>query len=376
MTGPAGTLGRRDGLDLLRCVACVAVVFGHLMAWFTIARQDWWLSEAATSAVGRPLHLNPQLAFIGVGSFFMITGIVITASAFREGPGRFLFRRVVRLVPLLWAVTVLAWFMINAGQRITQAHDRPLDGVDLLIGLGLGNFYQSPQVSFVGVTWTLVIQIAFYAWVAATIPVLRRKPWLGPALLAAVCFAALLGSVAARSHPDEDVRVWAQHIGIWVAYFPLLAIGQTIALAYLGRVHRYTAVALGGVLFLLWVWVDRVGGFTFQGAAQPRTVMFMLLVLLVLMRVRGPVTSSRFVKAFAARTYAVYLVHLICLYPIMDALVPRVGEETAVLVGLVAIGLVAELGYRFIEMPADRWVRARRRKRAAEESKTPQHAPA
>ncbi|GGS18586.1 acyltransferase family protein [Actinokineospora fastidiosa] len=366
MRAPAGSLGRLDGLDLLRGVACVAVVFGHLMAWFAIERQDWWLSQAADTALGRPLHLNPQLAFIGVGSFFLITGVVITASAFREKPGQFLFRRVSRLVPLLWAVTVLAWIMINLGQRITPRLDQRLDVVDLLIGMVLGNFFQVPQVAFVGVTWTLVIQIVFYVWVTVTIPVLRRRPWIAPALAAAVCFVGILGSVAARGNPSVDVRVWAHHAGIWAAYIPLLVIGQIVALAYLGRIHRYTAVALGAVHFLLWVWVDRISGFTFQGDALPRTVMIMLLVLLVLMRVRGPVSSSRFVRAFAARTYAIYLVHVGCLYPVMDALVPRIGVELAVLTGLITVGVVAEILHRFVEMPADRWLRARRRKRPAE----------
>ncbi|MGW5050825.1 acyltransferase family protein [Actinokineospora sp. NPDC004072] len=363
MTAPAGSIGRRDGLDLLRGVACAAVVLGHLMAWFAIERQDWWFTKAADTAVGEPLHLNPQLAFIGVGSFFLITGVVITASAFRERAGQFLFRRISRLVPLLWAVTALAWIMINLGQRITPRLDRRLGVDDLLIGMVLGNFFQVPQVAFVGVTWTLLIQVVFYVWVAVTIPVLRRRPWIPPAVVAALCFVVILASVTLRGHESETVRVWWHHAGIWASYIPLLVIGQLIALAYLGRVHRYTAIALSAVHFLLWVWVDRVSGFTFQGDALPRTTMIMLLVLLVLMRVSGPVSSSRFVRAFAARTYAIYLVHLGCLYPVMDALVPRIGVEPAVLAGLATVAVVAEVLHRFVEVPADRWLRARRKKR-------------
>lgn len=361
---PPKKLGRIDGLDLMRVFASCMVVIGHIAAWFALGHTGWWLTDWAETDIGGTFHLNPNLAFIGVGSFLMISGVVVTHVTDREGPGTFLYRRITRLAPLLWVVTPIAWIMINLGLRVSGVRDPNLDVVELLRGMVLGNFFTIPQIGFVGVTWTLLVQVVFYLYVSATIPLLRKRPWIPPAIAAAVAFIAIMLSTLARTSVFGTGRVWTHEAGVWATYLPLLCIGQLISLVYAGKLNRYAALALGSVHYLLFVWADRIGGFTFQGDAMPRTVLLLILLLLLMMRVNGPLSRSRFIKEWSRRTYAIYLVHLMCLYPVMDVLVPRIGPELAVLIGLAVLAVVSDLLHRFVEMPADRWLRARRRTKA------------
>ncbi|WP_236795088.1 acyltransferase [Amycolatopsis sp. GM8] len=352
---------RLHGLDLLRVLASSFVVFGHISAYFALANRHWWLTDWVEDQTVDGLHLNPHLNFLNVCTFLMISGLVVTYVTTREGPGTFLYRRISRLLPLLWVVTPVVWLMINLGLQVSTTHDPSLDFGDLLSGMVLWNFFQTPPVALVEVTWTLWIQVLFYCYVAVSIPLLRRRPWLPPTLLAAVCFLTILLSTLSRESTTGSLHRWAQEAGQWAVYLPVLAIGQLISLVHTRAVHRYTALAIGAVYVLLFIWADRIGGFTFQGNAMSRTLLVVTAVLLLMMRANGRISRSKVIAGWSRRTYAIYLVHLACLYPLMNVLVPRVGPEIAVLAGLVTTAVVADLLHRFVEMPAERFLRSRRR---------------
>jgi len=353
---------RLHGLDLLRVLASCLVLFGHIAAYFTLARTHWWLTDRVEEQVVEGFRLNANFGFLGVCTFLMISGVVVTHVTARENSGTFLYRRVSRLAPLLWAITPVVWLMVNLGLQVSASHDPKLSFGDLMSGMVLWNFFQRPQIGLVGVTWTLWIQIIFYCYVAASIPLLRRKPWLPPILLAVVCFITILLSTLSRGATSGTLHMWAHQAGQWAVYLPVLCIGQLISLVHTRAVHRYAALAIGSVHVLLFIWADRIGGFTFQGDAMPRTLLLVTAAVLLMMRMNGRISRSKVIKEWSSRTYAIYLVHLACLYPLMNLLVPRVGPEIAVLAGLATTALVSDLVHRFIEMPADRFLRSRRRR--------------
>jgi peptidoglycan/LPS O-acetylase OafA/YrhL len=349
---PGPRSGYLPGLDLLRVVASTLVVYTHVATWFAYRGYDWSPAQFVDRAVGDAFRLNTAFSFVGVATFLVVSGVVVTQVTAREGPGQFLWRRVSRIAPLLFVATAAAWALVNLD--LLDTADGPLGVGDLLRELVLANLFLGPVVAPLAVTWTLLVQIAFYAYVSATIPLLRRWPWLPPT--AAACLVVVTLSVSAG-----DPNAALQRIAGIAAYLPVLCVGQVISLVRGGRLHPYAGTALGALHFLIYVWVDRMGAFSFQGVADSRTVALVVLVVLVVMNLRGRITTSRLVRSWSARTYAIYLVHPLCVYPVIDLLAPRVGVALALLVALVAVGVVSEVLHRFVERPANRWLRGRRK---------------
>lgn len=350
VTPRQGGAGYMHGLDLLRVIASVCVVLTHLVAWFTLREKDFWLANVVDRDVVGTLHLNPRLSFMGVALFLVVSGVVVTHVADRERPLQFLRRRVVRLVPLLWVVTPLVWLLINLGFQVSSAKEENLTFGDMVSGMFLVNYFQDPFVALVAVTWTLSIQIVFYAYVAATIPLLRRRPWIPPLAAVPLCFITLLIT-------DGFSTNTAHQIGQFGAYLPVLCIGQLISLVHSKKVHPIAGTAIGAVHFLLFVWADKVGGYTSQGDSVPRTLFIAVLLTVVLVSASGPVTRSAFVRGWSKRTYAIYLVHLSCMYPLFDTLMGVLDPNLVALMGLALTALVAEVLHRLVEMPANNAVR-------------------
>lgn len=352
---------RFDGLDVLRVFSSCAVVVGHILAWFSTRDQEWSISNFLEEDVAAPLHLNPHLAFIGVGLFFLMSGIVVTHVTYRERPGQFLFRRLTRIMPLLWALSILTWLLINAGVHISSEVDGPLSLGDLLRGLVLLNFLTQPMVALIGVSWTLLHQIAFYLLVAATIPLLRKRAWLAPTLAAVGCYLALLVSTATRHTGfGENSELLLHTLGQTATYIPIMCIGQVISLVHTGRLGTWPGLAIGAAHYLVFLLSDRIGGFTFQGPAMPRTVLLLILIVLLMLKISGPISRSRIIKEWSRRTYAVYLVHMGCVIFALDTLVPVLGPTLGVVCALLMIVVVTELVHRTIERPVEKWFRQRR----------------
>ncbi|MQA62097.1 MAG: acyltransferase family protein [Actinophytocola sp.] len=370
---PSHGSGRLHGLDLLRVLASCFVVFGHILSWFSVRRESSWLDQGVATFIVGPLHLNSNLSFAGVGLFFLVSGVVVTHATDRERSGQFLFRRLARLAPLLWAVTLIAWFLINRGLQVSSEAATPLGVGDLLRGMVLAHHLTYPSTAIVGVTWTLLHQTAFYILVALCIPILRRRAWLAPAVAAVVCFAALLISASSRTSRTGETASWLLHtLGQFATYIPLLCIGQVISLVHRGKISGLAGFAIGTAHYLLFAWSDRMGGYTFQGGAMPRTALLLILLVLLTLKISGPISRSAWVGGWARRTYAIYLVHLGCVFVVMDGLVPLVGHELAMGATILTVAVVAEALHRVIERPVDAWLRHRRNaKRGTVRSRQP-----
>ena len=75
----------------------------------------WWLIDVVYAVLVDGGGLNQHLSFLGVAVFMMLTGLMLTASATRHSPGRFLFNRVGRLLPALWVAIALAILLVRLG---------------------------------------------------------------------------------------------------------------------------------------------------------------------------------------------------------------------------------------------------------------------
>lgn len=344
------------GLDALRVVASVAVVWVHARDWFASGQQRWWLHDAARAAVFEPLLLDRVLSGFAVGAFFVISGLVVTRAAAKESVGRFFARRAARILPVLWVVLVILWLCARAGLPVAVQGVGDIDTGALIANLTLANFFTTDNPGLDLVTWTLTVQIAFYLYVGATIPLLRRWPWLPPALGVAVV-SVVLSAVDTENTPAlHAVRLIATLI-------PILFVGQVIALVQSGRLHPLAGIGYGVAHVFLLVRADLTSDHTPAISGYPHVVVWLILLTIILSKIDGRVLRSRWLSAVAARTYAIFLVHVPVLYVTPHILSTTAGTPAAFFVALAGTTVTAELLYRFVEAPVVRWYRRWERSR-------------
>ncbi|RZQ62140.1 acyltransferase family protein [Amycolatopsis suaedae] len=329
------------GLDLLRVICALAVVYNHVAGWSRMHDGDFWPATLVEGGLVASLRLNELLGFVGVGSFLLISGLVVTHVTFAESPGQFLARRATRLFPALWVAVSIAWVLMLAGA--TGAGARP-DAGEWLLNLVLLNYDFDGVTQILPVSWTMTVQVVFYLFVAATIPLLRRWPWLPPTIAAALISAL----ISFTGGPSGDAMT---HWRIVATFLPVLFLGQLVMLVRKGKLAVPVALLLGVLHVSLGVRAVATWPDTPNGTAWVRTLALLLLVLLLCTKANGRVARSRPVAYIAARTYAIYLLHFPILLGALNLLDPALGFWPALLIGLVVLVAAVELLYRFVERP-------------------------
>ena len=199
---PAGSLrvaGRADGtfvgIQALRAVAALVVVYGHLVN--LLARQHAVVSAGLERLPGA----------IGVDLFFVISGFVITVSA--DGlvgkarpAGVFLWRRVLRVVPLYWLLTAGKVLLLGVMPKLSARGAPPWWNV-------VTSFLFVPSMNAAGeirpvipVGWTLNFEAFFYVLFAVAL--LRRGKFVR-VLLPLTCAVGLLGFLRTPAWPVGTV---------------------------------------------------------------------------------------------------------------------------------------------------------------------------
>ncbi len=115
----------------------------------------------------------------------------------------------------------------------------------------LVNYLVPDTLVLVGVGWTLVIEVLFYVLLAAVQPLLRRLPAAVPLVLLVICVAAELGFHLFGA---------ASLVVVYLAFVPVLAMGQTVFLTVLRRIPLWAGALLlaaeWGVLVFGMGWAD------------------------------------------------------------------------------------------------------------------------
>lgn len=345
--------GYLHGLDLLRVVGAVVIVYTHLSRWVSGKRMHTPVGDFVNFATA-PLHTRPDLDFIGVTLFLLMSGLVTTKVSFREKPTEFLRRRGVRIMPPLWAAVLLAFLIAATGLVPEMVRGEAATFGNLWKNLWFGAYFLPGAVVLLPVIWTLMIQLFFYTYTAATIPLLQRRPWLPAAL------GAMLISVTTSLVPQAGTGP----VRTVVAFLPLLFIGQLISLANMKKVRLDVALLLGAVHYTLYVRADLVSTGIFRpGGGYQVALLIMIMVVLLCMTADGPVVRSAVVKQLAKRTYSVYLVHMPVSFAVMTLLYKTIGPAWAVVAAFVAMCAATEGFYRLVERPLERRL-ARRAQRA------------
>jgi peptidoglycan/LPS O-acetylase OafA/YrhL len=167
--------GRVEALDLLRLFAALSVVAFHYCFRGAAADDMTWLWLPAAVPVAK-------YGFLGVELFFVISGFVIAYSAEGRNLREFVVARAARIYPgflVVMTATFLVVLAFGAPRYQTSL-------VQWLANLAIvAPALKQPFMD--GVYWSIVYELVFYAWVAATIATgwfPRRLPLIVVAWLA------------------------------------------------------------------------------------------------------------------------------------------------------------------------------------------------
>jgi peptidoglycan/LPS O-acetylase OafA/YrhL len=371
---------RLDALTSLRFVAAAAIVVLHT--------GDLFAPAPGTTLV---YALNGGLSF-----FFVLSGFVLAYNYPRlDAPGAtatFLVLRFARLWPLHVAGFAAMLALSPPAAWVLPGIDPALAAVLNLTLLQSWVPVPGYAVSFNGPSWTLSVDVFFYAAFPVLIVAMHRAP---VAAFVAAVLVSLGCAWAAQTLPapaSSDLAAWNAHM--LARFFPParlveFAAGMLAARAYASRPARpangirgtlvevavlaATAAALAQLHGMLSL-AARVGPGIADWLAQVAAAPVLAAALVVIARRAGAISralSTRAAVHLGDLSYATYLLHMPLLHAAgWSALVAALGRPLAGAVFWLALLVAAHITWRWIETPARRalvgaWRRRRERPVAA-----------
>ncbi len=229
-----------DSVQILRALAASVVVAGHVIA----ATAHFCADQGCHS------QRWPIATGAGVDLFFVISGFIMVIASgrmfgARTGTRDFVIRRLIRIIPLYWAVTTLSLLLTLIGGRRDLPELSAVAASYFFIPYDTTGRSDGFAFPIVDLGWTLNYEMLFYALFAACIGQGRRR--------CIVLVTAALGSTIAIGwalQPSQvALRFWTQPIslefvaGMWIAD---LYLGGKLRLPSLVRV----VFAVAAVIFL------------------------------------------------------------------------------------------------------------------------------
>lgn len=320
-------------VDTLRLFAAVLVVFQHLA------------ERHPTAATRFLVELGPGV--MGVVLFFLISGFVIPFSV-RKGldPESFLIRRLCRIYPLFLA----ALFVVAVGGW-TGLLDKwgylPEIGASRWIAniLLIQDFVGIPAI--LGVSWTLIIELIWYALFAISISLFKDRAAdllsaMMPLLLIFLGGASLW--LEMRIPLGRPAMIYAAIMGFHAYQY------------HTGKISR-NRLYLSLAIFLAVSWFTNIVAFgifshpsiTLAQALGPWTIAPLLFFIIILPdRLRSsPFINGGILPLSGAISYSIYLLH-----PIANAIADQYFVELfKVPAALALTAIISVIGYRYIERP-------------------------
>lgn len=348
-------------LDPLRFFAAVSVLLFHLQA-----------------VLGFPLPAHGPLVwfrggFLGVDLFFAISGAVIALSLHRlmqqdgsQWRRRFAIRRIARLVPLY--LLTCAVFLIWVRPEILARSDAVF--VVATHTLFIQNLFASAHGVINGPTWSLGVEMQFYALMLVAGPWLLRRRW-GAVLLAMIGIALTWRA---------GVWLWAQLKPEWVSPRMFIYILQLPGvldgfgagiLTIKWRMHVSTKTAtrcfpwlllaaLGAWVLVFWLLLKYAGDYwsapAMLLALRGLVAVAAGLAVAAMLTVPERWSPGRFGHLLGNLSYGIYLWHLPAILWWQDRVPAMDTLPLAALVVMTTV-LLALASWTLVERPVLRWAR-------------------
>jgi exopolysaccharide production protein ExoZ len=307
------------------------------------------------SQVVRAAHIDPEILNIlrfGTDLFVVLAGF-LTAHVFKDKgkpAGDYLRTRLIRIVPLYWGFTILAFFVENYLMRNESSNSS-----ELFMSLAFVPYGPFPILY---PTWSLLIIVEFSLIIAAFQLVSVKNGIFYSA--AFVVLLVVVGQASGIKHPTfvsyTNPILVDFALGIFVyrfaraGTFPLrLPRREAITLAAITVAACLTAVILRP---FLWPGVPRL-----LALGLPTSI---LLLGVVVLEQHGVYSDAKLVNFLAKCTFAIYLTHWF-VNIVSERLVVESGESTIVAMVLlvvtpVIVTYVSVLVYLYAELPLTRYL--------------------
>jgi peptidoglycan/LPS O-acetylase OafA/YrhL len=227
----AQTASRFFALDILRGLACMLVLVGHMPVDY----------QAINPMIGQCIGFVCRLGWLGVDLFFVLSGLLISGLLFKEikSTGKINFRRFwLRRGFKIWPCYFIAFgLMVAAGMWHTYRHgqwDKFHKYADNIVpNVLFFQNYMDPAVQWPH-SWSIAIEEHFYLALPLLLAGLLRTGllrWL-PGAIALGCVAVLALRLSESHTPGEwaaikyathfraDALLFGVLLGYFVAYFP------------------------------------------------------------------------------------------------------------------------------------------------------------
>ncbi|MCB1501614.1 MAG: acyltransferase [Bauldia sp.] len=340
---PVLSAKRLFGLDLVRAAAIAGVLVAH-----------------GAGASARLFGFEPTVWLYmgghGVELFFALSGFLIGGlliDIVEDTPGAqawrvFMIRRWMRTVPL-YVVCVLALLVIRP----------PADpGSTLISYLTFTQNLAWPMPPWFDVSWSLPVEEWFYLSFSAFAVALSLL--VGRCAIPIVCLAFIVAPIALRlaiAPPDGNLDLLVRKITIF--RLDSMAYGVLVVWwcrAWPAQCHRlrWPALALGAATTLgaVYAYPGETDPWRFSVllALIPSGFALMLPAAAAWREARGSMSTA--IRWLSERSYCIYLIHLTLLgAALREAESGSIPRWLAIEVGLLATFVLADLSYRFFEMP-------------------------
>jgi peptidoglycan/LPS O-acetylase OafA/YrhL len=340
-------------LDLLRATAVLIVMWDHFVGeYLGNTGQTWLPDRIVNAAIFHPLYITQFGGFFGVCLFFLISGYIITRVSMNETASMFAIRRVLRIFPPLIAAVAL---VIVGGKMGLSPYSVAAGATwkEALTNVTLVNYFMTPQVIFVVVGWTLVIEVIFYCESLLLNPLIHRRRLIRyfPLCVTALSLFFILSS-----------RDWTSGYFLFTVssiYVPILAIGSSFFLLEKRIINSWMFLGLLG--FGCGVFLYGTHNFYPQfmstGNSYPISAFLAIVWFAGAWLARGVIPTFRVVKAVALTSYSIYLFHGVVGLPLIEYLDSSLGYTLSLAIGILATAAAVTGSYFMIERPSQRLAR-------------------
>jgi exopolysaccharide production protein ExoZ len=326
-------------IQYLRGLAAILVLASHALL-YPVVEQVMVLS---------------RLGWLGVILFFVVSGfiMVIVTGEGQFDPARFLRRRVLRVVPLYWGVTILAAIMTLTLPGLFKS--MVFDGEQLAMSMFFVPFYNPATHGlhpFYKLGWTLNYEMFFYLSFAllALLRVRQRVLVLTLAYLG-------LATVGIMAHPLDPIPAF------YTSFMPMAFVaGAWLGVAHVeGRLRRIER-ALAIPLLVIGL-AGLVEGFAIdRGVVEDETAFlgflaFAVAAVSLVVGFEHRLPRVEILDRLGDASYSIYLAHMFSVAGIAGVLLRTLRTDDPVIIGTamlfaivggVAIGWMV---YRLIEQP-------------------------
>jgi exopolysaccharide production protein ExoZ len=332
-------------VQYLRAIAALMVAYLHLRGQI----------DAYAPLLTGPSWIGVNGFTFGVDIFFVISGFIMVASSKNLGPAAFLWRRLIRIVPLYWiCTTALVAAALLMPSLFKETSPNFLDTVRSLFFVPFHNAAQHDQIVPLLVPgWTLNLEMCFYAIFTITL-----FAWLRPYQIwvTGIFFLiVLLVGLNLRRH-DSLLAFYCQPLifDFWIGMMIARVLSATSK--SMPAALAYTLVALG--FFLRMPTLPMAAVNTIIALLKPA----LCVVGAIYAERRGAMPKLPVLELLGDASYSIYLTHIFSegvARTIWRWLPVNTGMAAAIafaLFSMVSVIAVALLSYRYIEKPITKWL--------------------